>query len=254
MQVTRDSAVNLTLQQQTGLFLRQHWHKGLALLLWGLFIGAYFYTYRQSGLNLNRGVTELVYLLQRPYGPLLYLLLFLLRPLLFFSAGILAMIGGLIFGTGTALNLALATSYALVGTLLSAVVTYLIGRFLGHGLLPETVAQQESFVQRYRARLQRSGFWTVLLMRLFLVPFDVVNYLAAFVLVDWKAYTLASAIGLLPSTLAFVTFGAAIDIQQLAAGQRPTIDLRMVWFAVALISVSLLISRVYSRIGKSVNR
>jgi uncharacterized membrane protein YdjX (TVP38/TMEM64 family) len=82
-------------------------------------------------------------------------------------------------------------------------------------------------------------------MRLILLPFDVVNYLAALVAVDWKAFALATAIGALPSTIAFVTFGAAIDLSQVAAGNMPTLDGKLILLAVALFGLSVLLSRWY---------
>ena len=84
-------------------------------------------------------------------------------------------------------------------------------------------------------------------MRLLLLPFDLINYLAGLVAVDWKAFTVATAIGVLPSTLAFVSFGAALDVSQLATGKPPLVDLRMIAFALLLFVFSWLISRWYKR-------
>ena len=226
---------------------RTHRQKAIALLLWACLLGGYAIYYRRQGLTLESSLQELLTLFATPYGPLLYLLSFLLRPLIFFSVGILCIMGGVIFGAGSTTNLLIALGYTIVGVICSAVISFGIGRFLGQGLLTGTDAETAHLVQRYANRLRHNGFLTVLSMRLLLLPFDVVNYLAALMAVEWKAFTLATAIGALPSTLAFVSFGAAIDMRQLAAGQMPSIDWRMIVLGIALFGLSLFISRWYKR-------
>lgn len=226
---------------------RAHGQKVIALLVWMLLLGGYGVYYWVSDLTVEKSLQQLLALLDTPYGPLLYLLSFLIRPLLFFSAGILCIMGGVIFGAGSTANFVLALGYATVGVICSAVISFGIGRFLGQGVIVGGNKETNHRVSQYAERLRRNGFLTVLTMRLLLLPFDVVNYLAGLVAVGWKAYTLATAIGILPSTFAFVSFGAAIDMSQLAAGQRPQIDLRMIALAVALFALSLFISRWYKR-------
>lgn len=224
---------------------RAHRQKAIALLIWVLLLGGYAYYYWHNGLRVESSLQELLALFATPYGPLLYLLSFLLRPLIFFSVGILCIMGGVIFGAGSTTNFLIALGYTLVGVICSAVISFGIGRFFGQGVLTGGDEETKYLVQRYANRLRRNGFLTVLSMRLLLLPFDVVNYLAALMAVEWKAFTLATAIGALPSTFAFVSFGAAIDMRQLAAGQKPSIDWKMIVLGVLLFALSLFISRWY---------
>ncbi|MEZ4734058.1 MAG: VTT domain-containing protein [Caldilineaceae bacterium] len=226
---------------------RTHGQKMIALLVWMLLVGSYAIYYWVNNLTIEQSLQQLLALLNTPYGPLLYLLSFLIRPLLFFSAGLLCIMGGIIFGAGSTVDFLFALGYATVGVICSAVISFGIGRFLGQGLITGGNREANGSVNRYADRLRCNGFLTVLTMRLLLLPFDMVNYLAGLVAVDWKAYTLATAIGILPSTFAFVSFGAAIDMGQLAAGERPQIDVKLIGLAVALFALSLLISRWYKR-------
>lgn len=226
---------------------RAHGQKLLAVMVWGLLLGGYGLYIWINGLTAERALQQVLALLATPYGPLLYLLSFLIRPLLFFSAGILCIMGGVIFGAGSTVNLLIALGYATLGVIASAIISFGIGRFLGQGIIASSNEKSNHFVQRYAERLRRNGFLTVLSMRLLLLPFDVVNYLAGLVAVDWKAFTLATAIGVLPSTFAFVSFGAALDVSQLAAGQKPQIDIKMIALAIALFVLSLFISRWYKQ-------
>lgn len=243
---TEYQATSQATSPQTGWW-RSHRQKAIALLLWVLLLGGYAIYYRRHGLTLASSLQALLTLFATPYGPLLYLLSFLLRPLIFFSVGILCIMGGVIFGVGSTTNLLIALGYTIVGVICSAVISFGIGRFFGQGVLTGADEETTHLVQRYASRLRHNGFLTVLSMRLLLLPFDVVNYLAALMAVEWKAFTLATAIGALPSTFAFVSFGAAIDMRQLVAGQMPSIDWRMIGLGVALFGLSLFISRWYKR-------
>lgn len=226
---------------------RTHRQKAIALLLWAFLLGCYAIYYQRNDLTLESSLQELLTLFATPYGPLLYLLSFLLRPFIFFSVGILCIMGGVIFGAGSTANLMIAFGYTMVGVICSAIISFGIGRFFGQGVLMSRDEKIAHLVQHYANRLRHNGFLTVLSMRLLLLPFDLVNYVAAFMVVEWKAFTLATAIGALPSTFAFVSFGAAIDMRQLAAGQMPSVDWRMIALGIALFTLSLLISRWYKR-------
>lgn len=226
---------------------RAHAQKVIAIGVWLLLLGGYALYYRIQGLTLAQSLQQLLALFATPYGPLLYLLSFLVRPLLFFSAGLLCILGGAIFGAGSTANFLFALGCAMVGVVASAIISFAIGRFLGQGIFVRSHNAPSDLVSRYTERLRQNGFLTVLTMRLLLLPFDLVNYLAGFVAVDWKAFTLATAIGLLPSTLAFVSFGAALDVSQLTTGKLPLLDYKLIALAVVLFALSLLSSRWYKR-------
>ena len=49
-------------------------------------------------------------------------------------------------------------------------------------------------------------------MRLLFLPYDLVNYSAGLLHIDWKAFLLATALGSFPGMLAFVLLGAAGDV------------------------------------------
>lgn len=228
-------------------FWRTHGQKLIALSLWAFLLGGYGLYAWANGLTLERSLEAVLALLATPYGPLLYLLTFLIRPLIFFSVGILSIMGGMIFGVGSTANLLIALAYTLVGVICSSMFSFAIGRFLGEGVINNGKQEANHLLQRYAQRLRVNGFLTVLTMRLFLLPFDLINYTAALMAVDWKAFLLATAIGVLPSTFAFVSFGAAIDVSQLAAGQSPQIDPKLSLLAIGLFALSFLISQWYKR-------
>lgn len=225
-------------------------HKVVALLLWLLLIGGYLVYGWRSGLTVTTALVQISDWLRSPYGAVIYLLLFLLRSLLFFSAGILSIAGGIIFGGGAAGNLLLAFTYVMIGTNLSALLSFGLARYFGASLSAEVLTHERRWTP-YLARLRHNGFMAVLLMRLLLLPFDPINYLAGFARVGWSAFALATVLGIIPTAFVFVSFGAAIDLQALAAGQLPRFDWRMLGLAALILAASFLISRYYQRTGES---
>ncbi|MCB0184229.1 MAG: TVP38/TMEM64 family protein, partial [Caldilineaceae bacterium] len=130
-------------------FWQQHGQKLVAAGFWLLLIGGYFYYYRANELTSATAILQIVDLLASPWGPLLYILIYTVRPLIFFSAAVLTIASGSIFGSGSYLNLALAVLYTMIGSNLSATVAYLVGRFFGEGWIKEDVASEAGVVQRY---------------------------------------------------------------------------------------------------------
>ena len=71
---------------------RVHGRKVIAVVVWVVMLGSYALYYRLNGVTPAQSLQQLLALFATPYGPLLYLLSFLVRPLLFFSAGILCIL------------------------------------------------------------------------------------------------------------------------------------------------------------------
>lgn len=228
-------------------FWQKHSQKIIAGGFWLLLIGGYTYYYQTNKLTTATALLQIVDLLASPWGPLLYILIYALRPLIFFSAAVLTIASGSIFGSGSVLNLALAVLYTIIGSNTSATVAYGIGRFFGQGLLNGEKGGEASLLQRYADRMRSNSFETILIMRFIFLPYDLVNYLAGILRIDWKAFILASFLGSVPGTIAFVSFGASIDIKQLARGESPAFNPLVLVFGVIIFVVSIVISRIYKR-------
>ncbi len=228
-------------------FLQKHGQKLVAAAFWLLLVGGYGWYYRANGLTTETALLQIVNLLDSPFGPLLYILIYALRPLIFFSAAVLTIASGAIFGAGSIVNLALAVLYTVIGSNLSATVAYYVGRFFGKGLLAEGDSENSGLLQRYADRMRQNSFETILIMRFIFLPYDLVNYLAGILRIDWKAFILASLLGSIPGTIAFVSFGASIDIKELAMGKTPQFNPWVLFFGVVIFIASLAISRYFKQ-------
>lgn len=220
-----------------GGFLRRNGQKLVAALLWIALVALYLWYSRRSGLGALEVVNELVALLRDSRGgPLLYVLIYLIRPLFLFSAALLTIAAGLLFGPLWGILVVVVAANC------SALIAYGVGRFFGRGLLERDDGNR---LARYTARLRDHPFETVLTLRFLFAPFDPVSYLSGFLRIDWRAFLIATALGSIPGTIAFVLFGASIE-GDLIQG-TPRLDLQTLAASVAIFIVSLALSRLFRR-------
>lgn len=215
----------------------RHVQKGLALLCWaGAFGGYQWYAWRH-GLAPLAAAQRLVALLGAGgYGPLLYILAYVLRPLVLFPSILLTVAGGFVFGP------VWGVLYTIIGGNASALLAYLVGRFFGRGVLEDGAAR--GLARRYAARLRRHGFETVFILRLLFVPYDAVNYLAGFLRIRWAPFLLATALGSVPATIAVVLFGASLARFD---GSLPSLDHRALAASAALFLFGVGLARLFRR-------
>ena len=130
----------------------------------------------------------------------------------------------------------------IIGANLGASLAYLIGRYFGRGVL-ESSEGDAGFAGHYAERLRNNSFETVLTMRFIFLPYDLVNYLAGFLRVRYTAFILATILGSLPGTIAFVLFGASTDGD--FSGGLPSLDPAVLIASVVIFVASLGLSRVF---------
>lgn len=240
MAETPNPKVKLTLYD---LVLYRHGLKLVGVLVWALLIGGYLYYLQVNQLTAKQALAELVQLLASPWGPLLYIVIYVCTPLFFTSAAVLAVIGGAVFGAGSLGNLALAILYTILGSLGAAQMAYGMGRFFGADLLPT----DESWISRYTERMRQNSFVTVLIMHLLFLPYELVNFLAGILRINWQAFLFATFLGSLPGFFTFVPFGAALDLKKLMLGQEPEFSPSMLIFGLVILVISLLVAQYLKR-------
>ena len=114
-------------------------------------------------------------------------------------------ITALIAGTGLMFDPLPALAYAITGTLLSAMSTYLVGHLTGRTLLRRLLKTRLNRISRSVAR---RGVLSVVLLRMVPVaPFTVINVVAGASHVRFVDYMLGTAIGMGPGLVVVVLFG-----------------------------------------------
>lgn len=170
-----------------------------------------------------------------PYTPLVVLAGYVLAGLFSIPITILIVVTGVVFGA------TLGGIYALSGTLLSALVTYGVGRMLGR----ETVRRLAGArINNMSKRLAKRGLVAMVILRLLPVaPFTMVNVIAGASYISLRDYMLGTLLGMGPGIVITVIFA-----HNLAAAMRnpsPESFFMVGLVAVGLILLSVVLHRVF---------
>lgn len=136
----------------------------------------------------------------------LFILLFALRPLVFFPATVMTVSTLYIFGPFVGFVI------SLIGDLFSATVTFYVGKYFS----TEFSITKQSFIKPITPYFQRNAFLSVFILRIVpLFPFDFVNYSAGIFRISFKKYFYATTLGIVPGLLVFVFLAYAVMYNKL---------------------------------------
>ena len=222
----------------------KHWQKAAAATIWVLMIGGLIYVMRANDLTLSElFLAALAWVQDNPLAPVAYIVIYAIRPLTLFSSVLLTLAGGFLFGP------VWGVIYTIIGANLSATVAYFVGRYFGQGVLDDESAS--GFMQRYARRLREHSFVTVLIMRFVFLPYDLVNYLCGFLRISYWPFLLATILGSIPGTIAFVLLGATLMPEEITnlflTGELPRLDWRLLLISASMFVVSIVLSRYFKR-------
>jgi pyruvate/2-oxoglutarate dehydrogenase complex dihydrolipoamide dehydrogenase (E3) component/uncharacterized membrane protein YdjX (TVP38/TMEM64 family) len=219
--------------------LKRQAPKFIALVFWISLIYA-FQTYRiENNLSYSDVLLSLIdFFTSTLWGPVIYMLMYALRPLILFPATLLTALSGTLFGFWW------GVVYTVIGENASANFAYWIGRFFGKDMKLE-----DSLIGKWVEALRARPFGTVLFMRLFYVPFDLTNYGSGILKINWRSYFTATLIGIMPGVTTFVALGAALDLEHFSANGLTfdAFDPRFLLLSVVIFIVSLGLSRFLKR-------
>ena len=170
-----------------------------------------------------------------PAAPLGFVAAHIAASLAFVPRSLLAVVAGLLFGTGWGIV------WAELGSVVGAAAGFLLARYVSSGLID---FQQGSRVRSLLEWVERGGWRAVSLLRLIpILPHSVANYGLGLTALPLGAYAFGSLIGQLPLTIAYVELGAAGE-RFLARGTG-WIELTLIGFAA--LSLTLLFSAYFGR-------
>ena len=134
------------------------------------------------------------------WAPLLFAAFYAAATLSPLPKSVFTLTAGAVFGLTEGLLIVLA------GAIVGAVLAFYLARALGRDGVHRLTGVG---VDRFDDHLARRGFLTVLIARLIpVVPFTIVNYLAGLTAIRVRVFLAATALGILPTTTAYVALGA----------------------------------------------
>jgi len=218
-------------------FIRRNGQKITALLFWVGLVALYQWYAASNGLSPLQVVQQLLdFMKNGVWGVLIYIVLYAVRPLILFPSTVLTLAGGFVFGP------ILGVLYTIVASNISSTIAFYVGHFFGEGLLKDDGS--DGWIQRYARRMRENSFETVMTMRFIFLPYDAVSYLAGFLKIKYWAFILATALGSIPGTIAFVGFGASVESFD---GAIPQLNPVTLGFSVAIFIVSIALSRMFKK-------
>jgi uncharacterized membrane protein YdjX (TVP38/TMEM64 family) len=214
--------------------LRKDIYRPIILTIWGVMILVAFAIILRSGTPL-RDYPHVISNTVSGYGymaPILFILLYAVRPLIFFPATILSLSAGILFGPWKAIAI------LMIAENLSSLVSYSAGKYVGKTILAQMDAKN-IWLHKFESYFHHNEFITILTLRLIYAPFDLVGYFAGASNIRYSAFALATIIGIIPglTTIAFLGGSTA----------HPTYLLLALIFFVLGIGISKLIKARYSK-------
>ncbi len=139
------------------------------------------------------------------WGPLLMIGLQAARTFFLVPSSVLEVAAGSVYGPlgGTIINI--------IGANISAALAFSTSRFIGRSFFSRT---SRGRLKRYDEAISRDAFFTIFLMRIILVPFDIVNYASGMTGIAYSEYALATFLGTLPAVIAFTIAGDSLGKPQ----------------------------------------
>jgi uncharacterized membrane protein YdjX (TVP38/TMEM64 family) len=173
------------------------------------------------------------------WGPVLFVLLYILACVLFIPGSVLTLGAGAVFGVvqGSVL--------VSLGATFGATAAFLVGRYLVRDRVARRIAWNASFTA-IDAAVAAEGWKIVVLTRLSPVfPFNLLNYAFGVTRVSLRDYFFASWIGMIPATLMYVYIGSLANT---GAGGATTGQWILKGLGLlATIAVTVLITRIARR-------
>jgi len=186
-----------TLENPSYSKAKKKFFKFIVLIFIGFALGGYF---TRRGIHLTPESFKAFVLSLGILGPIIYVGIFIIRPLLLIPSIALFVGGGLAFGP------ILGPSYASVGAALGGTVGFWISRKMGHEYVIKKLKLGADLIDT-----TRFSFSVVFLLSLLpIMPVTVINYGAGLSTMKFKNYIVAHILGITPRAFAYGFFGSTL--------------------------------------------
>ncbi len=177
-----------------------------------------------------------------PWGPVTFIILYILATILFIPGSLLTLGGGVLFGV------VWGSIYVSIGATIGAGGAFLVGRYLARGWVEKRIEGNNKF-KAINEAVAREGWKIVGLARLSPVfPFNLLNYAFGVTQVSFKDYFLPTWIGITPGTVLYVYIGSlAGSLASLGTEGRDRTPAEWTFYAVGLVAtviVTLYVTRI----------
>lgn len=171
-------------------------------------------------------------------GPVVYIILLTLLPLVLFPDSVLVIGGGMVYGLVGGIIL---TS---IGSLLGGIIAFLISRKLGRDVVKKLIKKD---LVLFNKDNKLGGILLILMLRLIpLFPFKVVSYSAGLSDIRLRDFSIATVIGSLPGIIVYTNLGDKTN----EAGSKGFYQ--AIIMLILLFIVSFIIKGIYKKRSESI--
>lgn len=233
------------MRQKLLQLLKTHGLRIVGFLIWTGVLFAFFYAKTTLGLSFVDLLKKIFFILnESSLGPLLFIAVFLIRPILLFPSSLIMALGGAVFGFW------LGFLYSLVAGTLSALIAYLMARYFTDDLL---MNPNHPLLLKWKKESQEHPFATVMIMRLLFLPFDLVNFICGYLKISWKPFALATFLAIIVDSGGFISAGASIENIESFNPSQISINILQLIVSFIIIALSLGIAIVLHRRRNKIN-
>jgi uncharacterized membrane protein YdjX (TVP38/TMEM64 family) len=189
-------------------------HRGLAigiLIIWAIILSLFTKEILDYSILHNFGLFDTLRMLSMDvhtkiimygiFSPILFILAYTIRPLLFFPASVMTITSVFLFGP----YLGFFVSY--IGEAASASLAFFVGKYFGD----ELGITKKILKTGIGVYFKGNSFLSVFVLRIVpLFPFDFVSYASGVFRLPFKKYFLATATGTIPGLIVFIFLGNSL--------------------------------------------
>ena len=176
-------------------------------------------------------------------GPLIYITLYAIRPVVLFPATLMTVMSWALFGFWWGM------AFTMVWENMSASFAYLLWRIFGKKLIGKSGGV--GIVADIKSKANEAPFMTILMTRLLFFPFDLVNYVSGFLKINFKWFFLATLVWIIPWASIFILAGSAFHSSTITSfnDALKNVDITLLYLAAVLFVLSIIVAKVLKKRG-----
>ncbi len=210
-----------------------------ALFLTGLIVGAtLLFRYTSVRTCLTPAMLGKFFESIGPWGPLIYVAIFIVGGCLFIPGSLLVGLGAAIFGPYQGFV------YVWIGAMLGAGASFFLARTLGRELAASLIGDR---FKKYDDAIEKNGFSTVFYLRLINFPYTPMNFGMGLTQVRFSDYMTATALGMTAGLFIFTFFIGTIRDIWVSGNWAKLLSLK-VFFSIGLFMLLFFIPLIIKRI------
>lgn len=203
--------------------------KVILILIFILLIFIFFKSDIGNYIGDREKITQLIDSMGK-YGPLVYILIYILVTLTGVSALPLTIVGGLVFGAFFGII------YTAIGAGIGLSLAFLIARYIARDYIKDKFSGKEVYI-KIDEGVKKQGWFILAVTRLIpIFPFGIQNYIYGLTSMGFFKYSILSTIFILPGTSVYVLLAGAIASGDLKKGIKMSILASLIFFVLTVIT------------------